>query len=244
MSCSRSGSCFCGKKSSSSICPGSASSSCRSYSDTPDKKLRKIRAHCPKKTKCYRLTAELLPDKCLCMGGVACSAQNNTVPNCTATAGSINSSVVTSTGTKAGSGRAKFTLRCDPNNSTADLTFNVSYAKLSPNGWSPGQPSTVTAVLIRGPSRNCSTSAGIVVNCSAIYQLATNGEPLDSYVTGKTTIDLQKAKELCKGYWTIVVMTQNFNTCEGELRSRISPVRFNKCDSSSSSSSGMDCSSS
>lgn len=220
---------FCKK----SCCNSSRSSSCRSYSDTPDKRLRCIRAHCNQPTKCYRLTAELLPDNCFCPTGTDFPLCTNTgTASCSASIGNVTISQV-----RMGSGRGDFKLKVDCNSHTALLSWNIQWKGLSPNGGSgSGQSSQTLGVFIKGPVKECFFPSGVFINASAIWQTAT-GMPLDCGVTGSWTISEDDAKNFLKGYFSVVIVTQNFSSsCNGEIAGKIKPVKFNKCCSSSSSS--------
>lgn len=145
----------------------------------------------------YTFYASLRPDGCLCIGNQAVCPI--TVPSLT-TVPNIN--------IRSGYGTAHLTINYDPNTKMGLLNFDIRYYKLYSQGGLV--PARIVGVEIRGPVNRCGIIANIVIDAKAIYQLATGGESLDTYVTGNATISKQKVQQLLRNQWYIVIRTLQF----------------------------------
>lgn len=128
---------------------------------------------------------------------------------------------------RSGYGTGYLTLAYNPNTEIGVLHFRIEYHKL----YSQGNlvPARVLSVEIRGPFQRCGEIANIVVDASGIYQRDTGGESMDSYVLGAAILNKDKAQQLLKERWLIVVRTLAFQIYPfGEISGRIAYERKSK----------------
>lgn len=175
----------------------SKSSSC-SYSNIRFKSRKKLRV--------YYLKAQLLPQKCRCVG---------TTQQCpffvTPTFTTIPNSNLPS-----GYGKGEFTIYYDSVTKLGTLNFKISYAKLFSFG--NLNPARIIGVEIRGPSARCNVPANIMVNALGIYLLATGGASADCYVTGSTILERDQVQQFLHNLCYVVIRTQQFSYLpQGEI---------------------------
>lgn len=141
----------------------------------------------------FDLCSKLFQDSCLCHKFNHCNTIDNDIPS--------NSS---------GSGFAQFRINVSEDFPTSLVQFYVSYCKLS---------SKVISVVLKGPVDRCVHEAPIALTLGLISAAVNNN--LENYALGAAYVTCQQTRDLLLGKYYIVVRTEKYPDCAGEIRGKL-----------------------